>query len=1271
MNRSIRMLLGTLLAALASFGAQAQTCTQTISPGTDLTAAAAALTPGQTLCLNPGTYAPPNPGFPANGAFALGNGVTIRGLGATPAATVLQSTSNDHGFYFTNYLNVGGKSVNNSALINVTIQGSKGGIQIFNFTNLPAGRPTNIRIKDVVINTPAVGCCFGVYAQSADQLVLDNVTVTSYQTALNLIDVTDSLVMNSTITNTGAANAAGLALIGGSGNRFIGNTFGQPKTGSTYSFNGGGLVFYNTSENRFENNLVQGAKDDAVDFTVLDLATLGNPAGVTLTPSLNNYVGKNTVIHTALSEGRVLGASGIWSNCSSNGTWIYGNTATGTAECGVCVWLGKSNMVLGNTFSNNGIVGSFVSGGNETLEFCTAGANSFRQKPNNNYVLSNANTFNVNDQMVIRNSDNTLVARNFASPRAAFGGPAQTCINANCQSAWSVETDSSAPTYTPAASPNNTGTKLVNNTSVENNRGLWADSTATGAIEMRGNRVIGPSLSFFNRTSATTLDGGANLGGNFWTQHSASGNPSASTPYSGVLDSVSSTTGLVVDRFPYQSENLGRGYGFTSIPEPRAGALVAAGTKRTVRWDAPGCVWIDFDLDGTTSLLAGAPNTGYAIVTIPSGTSAGSHNIRLTCRDAAGTSRGTANSSNFTVTSNTLKLVSPGRDDTFNANQSLWVSWTNTNNANASVSVDYSTDGGANWSSLTTISSISTSNPVTSTRVTLPATVTNRGMIRVRSGGTLGAPGTIVDETDGWFAVRGGSGALTNVSPGTNYAMGQVYRLEWTSPANSKLVTITAAVGGNQQVIADIPDRGHFDWIPSDLGPGALTLTLQFKQINGTNIGAAVVNAVAGNTRYPTNITFGTPPTINPPGNGTLTATTNSGAAVTLTSSTPSVCTVSGNTVTGVANGTCTITGNAPASGNFLVAPASVISFAIGQTQTITFTLPTYIAVGTTYGLNGTASSGLTVTYTSQTPSVCSVSGTNLSGVSAGACTVTASQPGNGSFAAAQPVQRSTTALAPANLPRLANISTRMQVLTGDNVLIGGLVIGGTQPKTVVIRASGPSLIPFGITNALANPVLTLFSGPTPIDSNDNWQSHPNAALVQSSGFAPANALESAIYTTLNPGAYTAIVNGSGNGTGVGIVEVFEVNNPQVPLINIATRGQVLTGNDVMIAGFIIQGTQPQTVVVRARGPSLAAAGVPSPLGNPKLELYSGQTIIASNDNWQTAANQATLASLGLAPADSLESAILITLNPGAYTAVVSGSTGGTGVAIVEVFGLQ
>jgi hypothetical protein len=256
--------------------------------------------------------------------------------------------------------------------------------------------------------------------------------------------------------------------------------------------------------------------------------------------------------------------------------------------------------------------------------------------------------------------------------------------------------------------------------------------------------------------------------------------------------------------------------------------------------------------------------------------------------------------------------------------------------------------------------------------------------------------------------------------------------------------------------------------------------------------------------------------------------------------------------------------------------------------------------------------------------------------------------------------------------PRLANISTRGQVLTGNDVMIGGFVVGGSASKTVVITAAGPSLAAAGIANPLANPTLTLVrsADQVAIASNDNWGSAANAAQIQAAGFAPSNALESAILVTLPPGGYTAIVSGVGGATGVGIVAVYEVDHPEVPLTNISTRGQVLTGNDVMIGGFIIQGSGAQTVVVTATGPSLAAAGISNPLANPTLQLVrsSDGVVMGTNDNWQSAGNAAQIQAAGFAPSNPLESAIMMTLAPGAYTAIVSGVSGGTGIGIVAAY---
>jgi hypothetical protein len=260
----------------------------------------------------------------------------------------------------------------------------------------------------------------------------------------------------------------------------------------------------------------------------------------------------------------------------------------------------------------------------------------------------------------------------------------------------------------------------------------------------------------------------------------------------------------------------------------------------------------------------------------------------------------------------------------------------------------------------------------------------------------------------------------------------------------------------------------------------------------------------------------------------------------------------------------------------------------------------------------------------------------------------------------------------PSSAVHLTNISTRGLVGSGNDVLIGGFIIGGSASKTVVVTGVGPSLAAAGIANPLANPTLSLVrsSDGATLASNDDWGSAPNAAQIQAAGFAPGNAREPAIMMTLPPGAYTTILSGVGGTTGTGIVAVYEVDHPEVPLTNISTRGLVGTVNDVMIGGFVISGSAPQTVVITGTGPSLAAAGIANPLANPTLSLVrsSDGAVLASNDDWVSAPNAAQIQAAGLAPGSGNESAIMVTLNPGAYTTILSGAGGGTGVGIVAVY---
>jgi len=256
-----------------------------------------------------------------------------------------------------------------------------------------------------------------------------------------------------------------------------------------------------------------------------------------------------------------------------------------------------------------------------------------------------------------------------------------------------------------------------------------------------------------------------------------------------------------------------------------------------------------------------------------------------------------------------------------------------------------------------------------------------------------------------------------------------------------------------------------------------------------------------------------------------------------------------------------------------------------------------------------------------------------------------------------------------------ANISTRLQIGSGDDALIGGFIVLGDAPKRLMIRAIGPSLSGVGVTNALSNPTLELHDGTGAlIASNDNWQYAPNKRDIVSSGLAPTDPNESAILTTLSAAssgsAYTAVMRSVGGTSGVGLVEVYDLDSgPGSSLLNISTRGNVQTGDNVMIGGFIVAGNGSQRVLVRAIGPSLAAFGVADSLADPLLELHNGDgDLIDSNDNWMDNPEEAEIEATMIAPTDPKESAVLQTLAPGAYTAIVQGAGGTTGTGLVEVY---
>jgi hypothetical protein len=255
---------------------------------------------------------------------------------------------------------------------------------------------------------------------------------------------------------------------------------------------------------------------------------------------------------------------------------------------------------------------------------------------------------------------------------------------------------------------------------------------------------------------------------------------------------------------------------------------------------------------------------------------------------------------------------------------------------------------------------------------------------------------------------------------------------------------------------------------------------------------------------------------------------------------------------------------------------------------------------------------------------------------------------------------------------QLLNIATRLKVLNGDNVLIGGFIITGTAPKRVIILGVGPSLAQF-FSGTLANPTLELHQGDTLLQTNDDWKSDQQAE-IEATGLAPTNDLESAIVRTLDPGSYTAILRGKGDTTGIGVVQAYDLNQAADSKFgNIATRGFVDSGDNAMIGGFIIGPASggSTTVVVRAIGPSLANFGVSGALPDPTVELHDGNgATIAFNDNWADDANQGAIPP-SLKPSDPHESALYRVLPSGGYTVVVRGTGNSTGIGLVEVYNVQ
>ncbi|HRE84423.1 MAG TPA: hypothetical protein PLN52_25500, partial [Opitutaceae bacterium] len=256
---------------------------------------------------------------------------------------------------------------------------------------------------------------------------------------------------------------------------------------------------------------------------------------------------------------------------------------------------------------------------------------------------------------------------------------------------------------------------------------------------------------------------------------------------------------------------------------------------------------------------------------------------------------------------------------------------------------------------------------------------------------------------------------------------------------------------------------------------------------------------------------------------------------------------------------------------------------------------------------------------------------------------------------------------------RSVNISSRGRVSASDP-MIAGFIISGTEPKTVLVRALGPTLSAFGVSGTLGNPRLQLFRDGQPVAENNDWRFNQNAAGISATGMAPTTASESALLLTLAPGAYSAVVRDETRGSGTALVDVFEFDqrpaHTAARVVNLSTRATVGSGDDVLIGGFVIEGREKRDILVRALGASLGQYGVTQPLADSTLEIVDQRgLVVVSNDDWNNdvAARAYFQTQTSLRPSNATDAAALVSLAPGTYTVIIRGKHGASGTALAEV----
>ncbi len=786
----VRLLLCLCLCAISPGLQAADTI---VGPGGNLQAVLNAASNGDVITVQAGTYTV----LTGEPYFHIDKSITLQANGVV----TLQAPT---GAYFglavrASYVTVQG----------VTINGGVMGVMIGNAGGVAGAAVSQVTLTALTVNPTGSGG-HGIYLYNTSFSTIDSCTVSwAYANGIFLDqNSNNNLLMNNWVQNTATQHA--MAVKNSNFNTLANNTV----TGSAFH----GIELIGAAYNRVEKNTVSGFQWDGIVVTPGDAPVAGES---TVRLSLCNYLGKNLVVSTGWSAGRVSG-TGIWLNDVSDGSYVFGNDVSGSVEAGITAFNSSKSYIQANRVHGNGQAGLLW----WNADYPTYPRPSYTAI-HNNYIYDNPNNANI----LIRGAWYNDIAYNFIS---GTGLPAS-------------KNDGGVTILSWQQSGGSTGNQIYSNTfkDIQVPNYIGPDTTAAQFFQ---NRYINTGFNYSLQPADVKWDAGRLIGGNYWSGFPAIGNPSTTTPYYNFIINAagtrSSINGPYVDKYPFQRETLGK-QGVITIQAPVAGQIAAAGSQKTIAWKSKGGALVDiyYHSSGTGLQLitANYPDYGFYHWTLPSTLPPGTgYTIRMDCKNSSGQIIGSsATSGAFTIGSSELLLLSPGPDLMANGGSIIRVGWKKSASV-AEINVFIAQDGRP-WALLA--ANVSDN----SIDITLPFINSNKVQILV----SPSAGGNPMDATDGYFTVRGGTSRFTApvISTGS-LLIGDVVDLEWISPPNSFYVDLDLWDNNTRQfrpIVSNLPDRGKYTWFVSEYWKSGAYVQAIFRDFSGTSINTAKLTSTRKN----------------------------------------------------------------------------------------------------------------------------------------------------------------------------------------------------------------------------------------------------------------------------------------------------------------------------------------------------------------------------------------------------------------------------------------